>query len=107
MCTPNFPDNVSFACVLDFIKNIKEMEKSVLELVEQGLWLSGSIVKSFQVKPVRVAMAMTEDTEVNITRLTTRLKSFFPENEVVALELPWDEILSLVLKLISELVGRI
>lgn len=103
MCKAEFPE-VSFACVIDFIKNIKEGE-SPMALIEQGLWLSGSIVATFQVKPGLLVVGLSEDPDMNIQRLTSTLKSFLPENDTVALALPWATILALVLKLV-ELIGK-
>lgn len=103
MCKAEFPE-VSFACVVDFVKKIKEGENP-LALIEQGLWLSGSIVATFQVKPGVLVVSLSEDHDMNVQRLTSMLKSYLPENDAVALALPWAQILAIVLKLI-ELIGK-
>jgi hypothetical protein len=109
-CTPAFPSGVSFACMMDFIMNIRQ-RKPVLELVEQGLWISGSIVTTFKAVPSPIGLFMTVtvndpiDAQIE-ARLVEMERIFQLADSPVPMGVDWMLILNLILKLIELLPQR-
>lgn len=109
-CEPAFPSSVTFTCLIDFINNIR-VRKPVLELVEQGLWLSGSIVTTMKVVPSPIQLFMevtvndTIDRQIEV-RLQEMERVFALADSVVPMGIDWMTILNLILKLLELLPQR-
>jgi hypothetical protein len=109
-CTPAFPSSVTFTCLLDFVNNVR-VRKPVLELVEQGLWLSGSIVTTMKVVPSPIQMFMdvtvADSIEKQIdVRLAEMERIFALADSPVPMGIDWMTILNLILKLLELIPQR-
>ncbi len=109
-CQPAFPAGISLSCMLDFINNVRQ-RKSVLEIVKQGLWISGCVVTAFEVVPspvqlfMSVTVADTIEKQIEV-RLQEMERIFTLADGAVAMGIDWMTILNLILKILELIPQR-